>query len=209
MMLAHGKLRVSHVSTHIPLSRAAQYVTPERVRRVVTLTREALQKTGLSNPKIAVAAFNPHAGEGGLIGTEDDDVLVPTVTAATALSRRRPEDALTALDVAVPAERGNVAGLVAPFLRGEALLARGDAEKARGEYEKVLNWRGADPFAPVVPLAHLGMARAWAAAGDAAKSRKAYEELFRIWARADPDLPVLTRARAEHARLSSSPLSPD
>ena len=136
-------------------------------------------------------------------------VLVPTVTAAIALSRRRPEDALTALDAAVPAERGNVAGLVAPFLRGEALLARGDAEKARGEYEKVLNWRGADPFAPVVPLAHLGIARAWAAAGDDAKSRKAYEELFRIWARADPNLPVLTRARAEHARLSSSPLSPD
>lgn len=84
MMLAHGKLRVSHVSTHIPLSKAAQYVTPERVRRVVTLTREALQKTGLANPKIAVAAFNPHAGEGGLIGTEDDDVLVPTVKALRA-----------------------------------------------------------------------------------------------------------------------------
>lgn len=84
MMLAHGKLRVSHVSTHIPLSKAASYVTPERVRRVVTLTRDALRKTGLENPKIAVAGFNPHAGENGLIGTEDGDVLVPTVAALRA-----------------------------------------------------------------------------------------------------------------------------
>lgn len=79
MMLAHGKLRVSHISTHVALSRAAQYITPERVRRVVTLTCEAIQKTGIKNPKIAIAGFNPHAGEGGLIGTEDADVLVPMV----------------------------------------------------------------------------------------------------------------------------------
>jgi 4-hydroxythreonine-4-phosphate dehydrogenase len=84
MMLAHGKLRVSHISTHIPLSKAASYVTPERVRRVVTLTRDAIRKTGIENPKIAIAGFNPHAGEGGLIGTEDGDVLVPTVAALRA-----------------------------------------------------------------------------------------------------------------------------
>jgi 4-hydroxythreonine-4-phosphate dehydrogenase len=84
MMLAHGKLRVSHVSTHIPLSKAASYVTPERVRRVVTLTRDAIRKTGIENPKIAIAGFNPHAGEGGLIGSEDGDVLVPTVAALRA-----------------------------------------------------------------------------------------------------------------------------
>jgi 4-phospho-D-threonate 3-dehydrogenase / 4-phospho-D-erythronate 3-dehydrogenase len=84
MMLAHGKLRVSHISTHIPLSKAASYVTPERVRRVVTLTRDAIRKTGIENPKIAIAGFNPHAGEGGLIGSEDGDVLVPTVAALRA-----------------------------------------------------------------------------------------------------------------------------
>lgn len=84
MMLAHGRLRVSHVSTHIPLAKASQYVTPERVRRVVTLTRDAIRKTGIENPKIAVAGFNPHAGENGLIGTEDGDVLVPTVAALSA-----------------------------------------------------------------------------------------------------------------------------
>lgn len=131
-------------------------------------------------------------------------VLAPTVAAAIALSRGRADDALTALERAVPAERGTLAGLVPPFLRAEALLARGDAAAARREYEKVLNWRGADPFAPVVPLAHLGIARAWGASGDTARSRGAYEELFRLWTNADPDLPVLKRARAEHARLSST-----
>ena len=134
-------------------------------------------------------------------------VLVPTVTAAIALSRRRPEDALRALERATPTERGSLAGLVPPFLRGEAYLARGDGDAARREYQKVLDWRGADPFAPVVPLAHLGIARAWAAQGEPAKSRQAYEELFRIWVRADPALPLLARARAEYARLPSAPPS--
>ena len=93
---------------------------------------------------------------------------------------------------------------------------QGDGAAARREYQKLLDARGADPFAPVVPLAHLGLARAWAADGDALRSREAYEELFRIWAQADSSLLLLQRARAEHARLlragpsttpSSSPAS--
>jgi eukaryotic-like serine/threonine-protein kinase len=131
-------------------------------------------------------------------------VLEPTVTAAIALSRQRPDEALAALEKAVPTERGNLAGLVPTFLRGEAYRAKGDSASARRQYQKVLDWRGADPFAPVVPLAHLGIARAWAADGDVAKSRQTYEELFKIWVKADPSLPPLKRAREEFAQLSSS-----
>jgi eukaryotic-like serine/threonine-protein kinase len=130
-------------------------------------------------------------------------VLAPVVTAAIALDRERPTEAVQALESALPTERGNISGLIPMFLRGEAHLAAGDREAARREFQKVLDARGADPFAPVVPLAHLGLARAWAADGDAGKAKSAYEELFRIWSRADADLPVLRRARDEYDRLQA------
>ena len=81
MMLAHGDLRVSHVSTHVAVSKVPSLVTPERVRRVVDLTYEALMTLGINNPRIAVAALNPHAGEGGLFGSEDETVLTPVISA--------------------------------------------------------------------------------------------------------------------------------
>ncbi|HSC28525.1 MAG TPA: protein kinase [Vicinamibacterales bacterium] len=130
-------------------------------------------------------------------------VLVPAATAATALARRRPADAVAALDAAMPTEWGTVAALVPTFLRAEALLAQGQPAAARREYLNLLDHRGSDPFAPVVPLAYLGIARAWTVEGDPASARRAYDELFRIWERADPDLPVLARARAERARLAA------
>jgi tetratricopeptide (TPR) repeat protein/predicted Ser/Thr protein kinase len=136
-------------------------------------------------------------------------VLAPVVHAAMALERERPADAVQALEAALPTERGNISGLIPMFLRGEAHLAAGEREAARREFHKVLDARGADPFAPVVPLAHLGLARAWAADGDAGKAKSAYEELFRIWSKADADLPVLRRAREEFDRLpASTPTAP-
>lgn len=81
MMLAHGNLRVSHVSTHVAIAKVPSLVTPERVRRVVDLTCEALATLGIGAPRIAVAALNPHAGEGGLFGNEDEIVLVPLIAA--------------------------------------------------------------------------------------------------------------------------------
>ena len=131
-------------------------------------------------------------------------VLVPSVTAASALSQGRPADAIEALNTAMQAERGTVAALVPVYLRALAFLARRDAASARREFQSILDSRGADPFAPVVPLAHLGLARAWALDGDLAKSRQAYDEFFRIWARADADLPILLQARAEYGRLSTT-----
>ncbi|MDH5540860.1 MAG: 4-hydroxythreonine-4-phosphate dehydrogenase PdxA [Rhizobacter sp.] len=84
MMLAHGNMRVSHVSTHTALRNVPARVTPQRVRRVVELTDAALRRLGLAAPRIAVAALNPHAGEGGLFGREDIDVTAPTVAALRA-----------------------------------------------------------------------------------------------------------------------------
>jgi 4-phospho-D-threonate 3-dehydrogenase / 4-phospho-D-erythronate 3-dehydrogenase len=81
MMLIHDKLRVAHVSTHVALAKVPQLVTPARLRRVVTLAVAALNTFGIAQPRIGVAALNPHAGEGGLFGREDIDVVAPTVAA--------------------------------------------------------------------------------------------------------------------------------
>ena len=70
----------------------------------------------------------------------------------------------------------------------------------------MLDHRGTDPFAPVIPLARLGLARAWQMSGDLDKSRQEYDELLQIWKNADADLPLLQRARAERAALTQLPL---
>ncbi|MBL6457629.1 4-hydroxythreonine-4-phosphate dehydrogenase PdxA [Belnapia sp. T6] len=84
MMLAHGNMRVSHVTTHVALEDVPKRVTPERIRLVLDLTQDALLRLGIARPHIAVAALNPHAGEGGLFGRQDIDVVAPTIAQAVA-----------------------------------------------------------------------------------------------------------------------------
>jgi 4-hydroxythreonine-4-phosphate dehydrogenase len=79
MLLAHGNMRVSHVSTHIALQDVPSRLTPERLRHVIGLTQQALLGIGIARPKIAVAALNPHAGEGGLFGRQDIEVSQPVI----------------------------------------------------------------------------------------------------------------------------------
>lgn len=79
MMLAHGNLRVSHVSTHTALANVPALLTDKRLSRVIELTRDALLRLGIAKPRIAVAGLNPHAGEAGLFGKEDAEVIAPTV----------------------------------------------------------------------------------------------------------------------------------
>ena len=82
MMLAHGGFRVAHVSTHVSLREACDRVKKDRIIKVIDLTIAALKKMGISVPKIAVAGLNPHCGEGGLFGDEDDKEIQPAVAFA-------------------------------------------------------------------------------------------------------------------------------
>jgi 4-hydroxythreonine-4-phosphate dehydrogenase len=84
MMLAHGDFRVSHVTTHIALEDVPKRATPERMRRVLDLTLAALRDLGLAAPRVAFAALNPHAGEGGIFGRHDIDLTAPVVADAVA-----------------------------------------------------------------------------------------------------------------------------
>ena len=82
MMLIVGELRVSHVTTHIPLAQVASHIRKERVLRVIELTHEAMLSLGIANPRIAVAALNPHASDGGLFGEEEAKEIEPAVECA-------------------------------------------------------------------------------------------------------------------------------
>jgi tetratricopeptide (TPR) repeat protein len=135
-------------------------------------------------------------------------VLAPATHAAIALNQGKPDAALEALRLATRTELGTVAGLVPSYLRAEALLAKGRFTEAIGEYEKLLEHRGVDPFAPVIPLAHLGVARARARSGNVDGGRKAYDELFAIWHDTDEDFEPLAAARAEYERLISTAPAP-
>ncbi|MGI6662635.1 MAG: 4-hydroxythreonine-4-phosphate dehydrogenase PdxA [Bacillota bacterium] len=84
MMLVHGNLRVSHVSTHVSLRRACDLCKRERVLETITLTASALTDMGIPQPRIAVAGLNPHAGEGGLFGDEEVKEIIPAIEDARA-----------------------------------------------------------------------------------------------------------------------------
>jgi 4-hydroxythreonine-4-phosphate dehydrogenase len=75
-------LRVVHLSTHKSLIEAARYVTRENVLSRLRLTAETLERWGLHDARIAVAALNPHGGEGGLLGREELDEIAPAVADA-------------------------------------------------------------------------------------------------------------------------------
>lgn len=83
MMLAAGDLRVALVTTHLPLARVPAAITRERVTRVLRITLEALRgQFGIAAPVVQVLGLNPHAGEGGHLGHEDDDIIAPAMAEA-------------------------------------------------------------------------------------------------------------------------------
>lgn len=80
MMLVAGELRVALASTHMPLSAVPGYITKERIREVIeVLDTDLRSKFGIPNPEIIVCGLNPHAGEGGHLGHEDDAVIAPVI----------------------------------------------------------------------------------------------------------------------------------
>ncbi|WP_163559122.1 4-hydroxythreonine-4-phosphate dehydrogenase PdxA [Halomonas sp. NO4] len=81
MLLASERLSTLHVSTHVSLREAIERVTPERITATVEAGHAHLEKLGKARPRIAVAGLNPHCGEGGIFGDEDDRRIAPAVAA--------------------------------------------------------------------------------------------------------------------------------
>lgn len=80
MILFNDQMRVALVSTHLPIAKVAQAVTRERVAEVVEMFNTSLKRDfNIRAPKIAVLALNPHSGDGGLLGTEEQEIIAPAI----------------------------------------------------------------------------------------------------------------------------------
>lgn len=83
VMLFHAAaLKVALLTVHVPLSEVPRLLTPDLVGRTIDLVARCLPAFGCPHPKLALAGLNPHAGEGGVLGLEDEEVLLPAVQAA-------------------------------------------------------------------------------------------------------------------------------
>jgi 4-hydroxythreonine-4-phosphate dehydrogenase len=110
MMLASSKLRVVLATTHIALRDVHAQLTRERLERTARITREGLQRAfGIAEPRIALCALNPHGGDQGRFGSEDDTLLAPAARAA-GIAGPFPADT-----VFVRAMRGEFDCVIAPY----------------------------------------------------------------------------------------------
>lgn len=85
MLLVEDNINVIHVSTHVSLRQACDLVKKDRIIQVIELIVDGLKRLGKTNLKIGVAGLNPHAGDSGLFGTEDDEEILPAVEEARKL----------------------------------------------------------------------------------------------------------------------------
>jgi 4-hydroxythreonine-4-phosphate dehydrogenase len=110
MMLASDKLRVVLATTHLPLRRVTEMLSVHAIRNAAALTRAGLIKWyGIAEPRIALCALNPHAGDGGRFGREDDELLGPAAR-ESGIAGPFPADT-----VFVRAMRGEFDAVIAPY----------------------------------------------------------------------------------------------
>jgi 4-hydroxythreonine-4-phosphate dehydrogenase len=110
MMLASDKLRVVLATTHIPLSSVPEKLTTQAIVDAARITRDGLQAWfGIAEPRIALCALNPHAGDGGRFGNEDNELLAPAARTAGI------EGPFPADTVFVRAMRGEFDAVIAPY----------------------------------------------------------------------------------------------
>src|SRR6266566_7356959 len=110
MMLASDKLRVVLATTHIPLREVGEKLSAAAIIEVATITRDALRSWfNIAEPKIALCALNPHAGDSGRFGNEDAELLAPAARAA-GIDGPFPADT-----VFVRAMRGEFDAVIAPY----------------------------------------------------------------------------------------------
>jgi hypothetical protein len=87
------------------------------------------------------------------------------------------------------------------YVRGEAYQVARNGRAAAAEFQKLLDHRGIVVNFVTGALAHLQIGRSYAMAGDTASAKAAYKDFFALWKDAEPDIPILTQAKAEYAKL--------
>lgn len=135
------------------------------------------------------------------LSTLRNAVDIPVIFALVEIRRGNSAHAVEILQASQPYELGEYAGLTPAYVRGEAYLQLREGRRAAEEFQKILDHRGLDPFD--MPLATLGLGRAYVFQGDTTKARSAYQDFFALWKDADPDpdIPILKQGKAEYAKL--------
>lgn len=162
-------------------------------------------------PSIVVHALcdDLDAARAGLTTLETGDgtntvvhaILLPVAKSLVETARGNYAAARTELQPARRFDLAQIGLLWPPYAAGASYLREGRAAEAIGEFDVIVRNRSVSPASPLYPLAHLGIARAAALAGDTGRSRAAYEALFAFWENAEQDLPALVAARREYASL--------
>jgi tetratricopeptide (TPR) repeat protein len=133
---------------------------------------------------------------------------LPTIRAAIEIKQQNPARAIELLHVALPYELGllnpqfEVGGLLYPaYIRGQAYLELHQGREAAAEFQKVVEHRSITQNSPIGALARLGLAHALAMSDDKTKARETYQEFFRLWKNAEPEILILREAKVQYAKL--------
>jgi serine/threonine protein kinase/tetratricopeptide (TPR) repeat protein len=217
--------------------REAEFGSLKQARKDLTAAL-AIDSTQASSPFAALALARVGDSERALnvarelgkqspLDTISNNYWIPTVSAAVELNHDRPAKAIELLQPAIPFDTGirevpTHGAFFSAYLRGLAFLATGQSPQAAAEFQKILDHPGIMGNCILVPLAHLGLARAYALeartlvadsqrilnvtapqpSSDAlTKARAAYEDFLVLWKGADPDLPLLKQAKSEYDKL--------
>jgi eukaryotic-like serine/threonine-protein kinase len=134
-------------------------------------------------------------------GHQDSDVqemFAPKGRAAIALAQGHPDQAIADMQ---PTSAYELTDWTIPDMRGRVLLAAGRGEMAQHEFQTIIDRPFISGVSPVVPMAHLSLARALEMQSNHDASRQEYETFFKLWKDADTDLPLLKQARLEYAKI--------
>jgi Flp pilus assembly protein TadD len=172
---------------------------------------QALKLSQSPNVVLNCAIALAIAGEDARAGKLADDVAqkrpydtlvqfveVPLVKAQIELNHGNPGKAIDLLDSALVYARANTGVL---YVRGNAYLKARRGSDAVQAFQRLLDQKNVIMVDPLMPLARVGLARAYVLADDKARARVAYQDFFALWKDADPDVPLLRDVKAEYARL--------
>ena len=126
---------------------------------------------------------------------------LPVIRATLEIGRNNPAKAIEILQPVIPFDLANQRGMLSTYQRGRAYLALHKGSEAAAEFQKIVDHPGVVLNGMTGALAKLGLARAYALEGDPAKARVAYQDFFALWKDADPNIPILTAAKSEYAKL--------
>ena len=205
------RLNLKEAAPSLTVEQAILETAVENRPEAIKAANEALRLSSLPNVEAVAAEALAYSGEEKKALSLADDINVrrpedtlaqnvdiPLIKALVELKRGDNAKAMDLLDsVAVYAHASS--GVL--YVRGMTYLKNRQGTEAAQEFQKILDLRGANGVDVMVPLAHLGLARAYAVEGDDSRSRVAYQDFFAMWKDADPDVPVLKQAKSEYEQV--------